>query len=664
MIFATLTLSAFATNDTSKIRVFFKDKNVQLQNYEIIKQELAKQISKDAYTRRLINLKDSNLVIDTLDFPVSSNYINTILDLGARLFAQSRWFNYALFEADSVQIEKIKELPFVKYIQFGDNKLIPLEQTEHKESLYGSTGFINSEVGYYNYGGSFRQNVFLNIDKLHEYGVNGEDVIIGIIDCGFIYTRHKSLQHLKVLKEFDYARLDAVVSHEPATDRLNHEQHGTQVLSVISSLAQDSLIGIAHKSSVMLAKSEVLEFERHIEEDYFIAAVECLEWSGVDVINSSLGYQKFDNQNQNYTPNDLNGSKLLISNSLNIATQRGVMCVVAAGNSGEGGLSTLGAPADSDSAFTVGSVGINKNLSNFSSKGNPSFKIKPDFITLGEDVRTVNNFTSEKYLYSRGTSFASPAIAGSLSLLKSLHPTIMPWQAKKILKDFSSNSNYPDNRLGWGIPDIFKSAKEFGSFITPLSSYPINKFQRFVTYLFANEIADITLYAKIKRWNNDYYQFKFYQTNIENQYAADIPFEEIEVNEIECYAVLTTYNSTNRYPILERRNYKFKTNEIAVEPGINPELLPVYSIEKNSPFVYQGGIVAETVVNFILNKTTDADVRIYDYKGNEHYKIYIPEREQGIVTININQASLPIGLYIAQIRKNYEVEYLKILITK
>src|SRR5690625_7084728 len=69
------------------------------------------------------------------------------------------------------------------------------------------------------------------------------------------------------------------------------------------------------------------------EEVHWLAAAEWADYLGVDVINTSLGYNNYDDSRYDYETSDLDGQTSYISRAAQIASDKGIMVVVSAGNS-------------------------------------------------------------------------------------------------------------------------------------------------------------------------------------------------------------------------------------------------------------------------------------------------------------------------------------------
>ena len=83
------------------------------------------------------------------------------------------------------------------------------------------------------------------------------------------------------------------------------------------------------RAAFMLAKTEDLRYERHVEEDNFVAGLEWLEAQGVDITNTSLGYTVFDAPEAPHTYDELTGNRVPASRAVNRATDADRGCAVA-----------------------------------------------------------------------------------------------------------------------------------------------------------------------------------------------------------------------------------------------------------------------------------------------------------------------------------------------
>jgi len=661
ILIITFLLNASLFSQNKEFRIYFTDKgiNISLQD-SAIRNEILSKLSKESISRRIKTLGVNYL--DTLDIPVNSRYKDSILKTPAKLLIVSNWFNYIVVNCDTNKINQLKQLSFVSKIEFADSKLTAMncnETMEEKElNLYDDSGNLIYETGAYNYGKSFNQNKLINSIDFHKIGVNADNIIMGFIDTGFKWRGHEALYRANVLGEYDFISNDSN-TYNQVQDHLQQENHGTQVLSTVVGLRQDTLIGIANKAKCYLAKTENLNYERHIEEDNYIASIEWLESKGVDILTSSLGYLKFDEQLSSYNFSDLTGSKTLIAKSLNIATAKGVVCITSAGNSG-GDPQTILTPADADSVFAIGSVKKDGDtLAKKSSRGPVNSKtVKPNFVTQGEEVITVNPGKWDSYSSVAGTSFSAPSFAGGIALLLSVHPHLRPWEVRKYLEKASELPDNPNFMKGFGRVDFFKAAKFAGSFASQLNSYPIQKFQRFMTFVESEELVDLKLFAKISS-NGFFQEYSFIPTNKQNQYVVDILQADITIDSIECYFLMNTPSLNERYPLIGGTYYKFPIKIATIASGVNQDLLQKYVYERESGFVNeQNYLFNPTELSFILQNEEAAKI---DLAGNMIAEQEIAKRKAGVVTLDLSTLNFPHGIYFAKISKTFSVEIIKFI---
>jgi hypothetical protein len=77
---------------------------------------------------------------------------------------------------------------------------------------------------------------------------------------------------------------------------------------------------------------------------------------------------------------------------------------------------------------------------------------KPNVVARASQTVTINE--SGNIVGSSGTSFSSPLIAGAAACLMQAFPNLTPQQIRSAIEASASQSNNPDNLLGFGIPDF------------------------------------------------------------------------------------------------------------------------------------------------------------------------------------------------------------------
>lgn len=375
------------------------------------------------------------------DKPVNSIYLEDLERRGVNIVHASRWLNAASAILDSVQLGEVRGLSYVLGTAMVSSYSRPRD--------FGASGDSHAPPKFsgLNYGPSFAQNDLIKTDSLHNIGLSGEGILIGIMDTGFD-TSHAAFSQMRVngriVATFDFINGDSDVVDAPDIQRT----HGTEVLSVLGGYDPGFLIGPAYNSSYVLAKTELVYQEIQAEEDNWVAAAEWMESLGVDIISSSLGYIDW------YDTTQLDGQTALITRAANTAVSLGVIVVNAAGNEAQTSWRKIIPPADGDSVIAAGAVNSAGVIASFSSLGpTADGRIKPDFCALGLSVYLAN--WGGGYGFGSGTSFATPLIAGGIALLLEGRQN---WTIGDILtnmKAASSRRYLPNNTYGWGIPDFY-----------------------------------------------------------------------------------------------------------------------------------------------------------------------------------------------------------------
>jgi hypothetical protein len=352
--------------------------------------------------------------------------------------------------ADTVLIQKIATLPFVTMVQLTKPANI-LKSTNHKFT----DEVANTEYDPAKYGTAIDQLTQLKGQYLHRQGFRGKGIQIAILDAGFLnantITAFDSLRNSdRILGTRDFV--------DPHSDIYKQNYHGMSVLSCMGGNLPGSLIGTAPDASFYLIRSEDVTTEYLIEEDNWVAAAEYADSLGVDVINSSLGYNLFDDPKMNHTYNDLNGKKTRVTQGANMAFQKGILVFSSAGNEGSKTWKHIIAPADGENVIGVAAVDNTGAWATFSSVG-PAFggAIKPNVAAMGSG--TTLALSNGTIGYANGTSFSSPVLAGMGACLLQANPYAGVKMAKLAIEQSANQYNKPDSLLGYGIPDFEKADK-------------------------------------------------------------------------------------------------------------------------------------------------------------------------------------------------------------
>lgn len=389
-------------------------------------------------TRRRMLRRTAPGRFDARDLPVADGYIDAIESLGAQVRVESRWLNAVSVEAAPGVLEAIGRLPCVAHIEpvrRGGGALPAASdrrEPPRTRDFYGHASFQLHQI---------------NLPPLHDAGYTGEGVVIGVLDTGF-RRGHEAFSDpdnpLDVVAEWDFVKNDGNTDIE-AGDAENQHEHGTLILGTIRASLPDTLVGGAFGASVILCKTEDIESESPVEEDYYVAGLEFIEFHGGDVATSSLRYSDW------YSQSDMDGQTAVTTIAVNVATANGLHCCTAVGNSGHDSdpqTSQLGAPADAFEAITVGAVTTEGSVVGFSSDGpTADGRVKPEVLALGADTWTVWAFDDTGYTTANGTSLSTPLVASAVACLVQAKPMWTPATMRAHL--FNTASDW----VAFGEPD-------------------------------------------------------------------------------------------------------------------------------------------------------------------------------------------------------------------
>ena len=285
----------------------------------------------------------------------------------------------------------------------------------------------------------------IEADLLIEKGWKAKGFKIGIIDGGFLGAPEEpALKHFfennLVANYRDYVTPN---SEKYTGSNALDDNHGTVVWQMIGGKSTDRNLqwGLATEATYYLARTDHGAYEKRIEEDYLIAALEWMEKEGIKLVNISLGYAKgYNDPNENYQPMDMNGEKSMIARAVDHAFyEKDMLIVVAAGNEGlDPTWQVLSTPGDAKGALTVGSA----KLKSFD---------KMDYSSIGPDFLNYVKPNVSTYSTS-GTSFAAPIITGLAAAIWNEHPEFSAKEVRSLIEQSSNLYPYGNNHVGYGVP--------------------------------------------------------------------------------------------------------------------------------------------------------------------------------------------------------------------
>lgn len=394
-----------------------------------------------------------NITIDETDLPISDEYIGAIKAVGGGIVAKSKWLNTVVVHCtEPYMLEEYKKLPFVEdavYVWRGTKAkafgLSSISKTKlAPDKMNVSPALSKTGKSHYGYAWGNIENHKGN--EIHDSGYRGNGIEVAVIDAGFI--------NVPTLKAAGNMRIKGTKSFIYNDERVydNTDAHGTWVLTTMAYNKPGTYVGSAPEASYWLLRTEDVNSEFPVEEDYWIAAIEFADSVGVDIVNTSLGYEYFDDSSLNYKLSDSDGKTAPMSRAADIAVAKGIDIVVSAGNSGHYVL----APGDAHNILTVGSVGKDGSIASSSSNGiTVDGRVKPDVVGLGNPACVIE--TNNNIAYYGGTSFSSPIVCGLTACLRQAYPTLTSKELLNVMKKSGDRAAGPQPPYGCGIPDMQKA---------------------------------------------------------------------------------------------------------------------------------------------------------------------------------------------------------------
>ena len=378
-------------------------------------------------------LRTGIAVDDATDWPVNENYVNQVALMVNEVLITSRWFNSVAVDADDIQISNVRQLSFVLNVEWIE----PSEMQIASYTDYDTVVDLNqSEV-------LKGQLQTLGVDAWRKAGMDGKGLRIAILDVGFTnadkvpaFDHIRNEKRLIATRDFTKRKLSENVYYGNG--------HGTEVWSCIAGKIGDIQIGLATGAEFLLAKTEKSS-EKYKEELNWLAAAEWADKNGADIINSSLGYTV-----NRYFNWQMDGKTSFVTRAANIAARKGMLVVNAAGNDGDGKWHNIGAPADADSALSIGGIDPATGFhTGFSSYGPTTDKrMKPNVSAYGHVVAAA----PARLVSTQGTSFASPLVSGFAACAWQTNRKLTNMQLFREIEKSGSLYPYFDYAHGFGIP--------------------------------------------------------------------------------------------------------------------------------------------------------------------------------------------------------------------
>lgn len=429
-------------------RVKFTDKNASAFSIDNPEEFLSQR----AIDRR----SKYNIAINSTDLPVNETYIDSVLELtDGVLHCSSKWFNdCVILVTDTSEIQNLSGINFIDEIKKVG--YYPLGLHNKPNDSEQDNPLDEYDTNYY--AAAWTQIHLCNGEYMHQHGFMGQGMLIAVLDVGFanantIEDFDSMFQQGRMVDAFNFIRKNS--------DVFSSGTHGTNVLSCMAANTPHTYVGTAPKAMYALYATDDAVTENSLEQDNWIAAAERADSVGADLITTSVGYNTFDDDENSYTYEQLDGHTTLVAKAANIAVSKGILVIASAGNEGTTSWQHILTPGDADSTLTVGSVNYQKSVASNSGYGpNASGLIKPNVCTQGVQAAVVSSGGDHTNI--TGTSFATPILAGMAACLMQAAPNKMPTEIRYLIESVSDHFSSPDNHIGYGVPDFAQAFNTVG----------------------------------------------------------------------------------------------------------------------------------------------------------------------------------------------------------
>ncbi|MDQ0272726.1 carboxypeptidase regulatory-like domain-containing protein [Cytobacillus purgationiresistens] len=298
------------------------------------------------------------------------------------------------------------------------------------------------------------------LEKIHApdvwgtYGVNGEGIVVGIMDTG-VEMEHEALQDNYRGKGGDHTYSWADFSGNQYASPRDGNGHGTHVAGTAVGGGSGEPVGVAPGAEWIAVKifndsGSATTSGIHQAFQWFMAPGGDPEMAP-HVVNNSWG-----------NANTYNTS---FKEDVEAWAAAGIFPLFAAGNDGPG-TSTIGSPGSFPESFAIGATDSNDQIAGFSSRGPVVWDgvryVKPEVAAPGQGIYSA--WPGNGYHTISGTSMATPHVAGVIALILQSNPELSIDDVKQLLMNTARAESHmgvlPNDIYGNGIVNAYQAVTE------------------------------------------------------------------------------------------------------------------------------------------------------------------------------------------------------------
>ena len=300
----------------------------------------------------------------------------------------------------------------------------------------------------------------INAYEAWDLGRGSHDVVVAVLDTGIDWN-HPDLGANMWSNDDGYHGYNFIEDNWfPMDDNVNgydedgtwlpniYTYHGTHVAGVIGAVIDNSE-GIAGLAQVQLMAVKVMNDSGEGTDATVASGLRWATDNGADIVTMSLG---------------VDGMSLTLQNAVEYASDRGVVLVAAAGNSGT---SEVTYPAAYPTVIAVGATDSSDRRATFS-----NFGVGLDVMAPGVNIYSTQGGGSYQYL--SGTSAAAPHVAGVAAIMLSINPALSPAEVGSYINSTATDLSMTgyDTSTGWGIVNAFGAVESIASPMVSFTDYP------------------------------------------------------------------------------------------------------------------------------------------------------------------------------------------------
>lgn len=281
-----------------------------------------------------------------------------------------------------------------------------------------------------------------------------KEIIVAVVDTGVDHN-HEDLKDVMWTSKEGTHGINTLIrdaNGNPTKDTMASHWHGTHVAGTIAATQNNGIgiAGVANNVKIMAIRTvpdNADELDSDIVDAFLYAAK-----NGAKVINCSFGKKH-------------NEGGMVVRDTINKISKKGVLVVVSAGNDSMGPFSwanndkDLKYPAsfDSDNMIVIASTASSGSMSSFSNIGPTTV----DLASPGSNVYSTLN--DNKYGMASGTSMAAPNASGVAAMIMGYYPKLSNLEVKRVMMESSTKVSAFNGKIVSGGRVNLKSALEYAA---------------------------------------------------------------------------------------------------------------------------------------------------------------------------------------------------------